>query len=64
MTKKGKSGKILGGFFDRYDHFSTPVRPFNFEGELVVGSSVGFIFSIIMLIIMLAYSISKGRIMF
>jgi hypothetical protein len=57
MTKKGRQ---IGGFFDRWDYFGEPIPSFNIEGSSHVGSSIGFIFSIIMWITIFCYATLKG----
>ena len=57
-----REGKETGNIFDRYDMFGTPIPSFNLEGTDRVGTSIGCIFSVIITVIVLSYSYTKGKI--
>jgi hypothetical protein len=60
---KIKQGKEIGTVFDKYDCFGQSVSSFNIEGNPQVGTSIGSFCSIFILVAVLMYATSKGRIM-
>jgi len=59
-----RDGKKSGNIFDRFDIFGTKLPGFNFENNPKVGSSIGGIFSIVMIVLVLGYATAKGRVCF
>jgi hypothetical protein len=55
-----KRGRETGNAFDRWDMFSTPMPHFNIEGNKKVGTSIGCIFSVLMISLCLAYGGTRG----
>ena len=59
-----KEGRKTNSFYDRWDFFAEPVTGLNMEGAKQIGTSIGFLFSIIMTVLVLAFSIGKIKIFF
>ena len=57
-------GKEIGGVFDKADCFGQTVSSFNIEGHDKVGTSVGTLFSFIILLLMSTYASIKFRILY
>ena len=53
---------MTGTLFDEYDMFSVPVNSFHLEGQEKIGTSIGFIFSIFMSLVVLSQVIVQGYI--
>jgi hypothetical protein len=61
-SKDRKDGKASGNMFDRLDLFSVPMPTHNFEGNSQIGTSIGFLFSILLVTIVLVYALLIGRV--
>ena len=55
-----KTGKDIGSFYDKWDFFATPVPTFNMEGHQQVGTSIGFVCSVFVTILVVSYASLKG----
>ena len=53
------NGKLIGNFFDRWDYFSESMPQFNMEGKKKVGTLVGCIYTVLLLLIICSYSIIR-----
>jgi hypothetical protein len=59
---KKKKGNETGTFWDKWDFFATPIPPFNLESNEQVGTSIGFITSLLLTTVVLAYAVMKFEI--
>ena len=57
-----RDGKKSGNPFDRFDFFGVKLPIFNLEGNPKVGSSIGGFLSLLMTVLILAYTAAKIRV--
>ena len=53
--------KEIGNIFDRYDLFGTDVPKLTLEGNKKIGTSIGFVLTVIFYILTLGYSCVRFR---
>jgi hypothetical protein len=56
-------GKKVGHYFDNHDCFKQNVSSFNIEGQEHIGTTLGFILSVLVVVFVVVYAGIKGNIM-
>jgi hypothetical protein len=56
-----RNGENIGLFFDRYDLFGSNMPSFNMEGQKKIGSSIGFLSSLLLVVITFGHAIVYGH---
>ncbi len=59
---KMKDGKKVGLFVDRWDYFGTEMPKFNLEGNTKIGTTIGCGLSLLLMVTIFSYGISRGYI--
>jgi hypothetical protein len=55
-----KKGRETGNVFDKWDMFSANMVNFNIEGTEKVGTSIGCVFTVLLILLLLAYGSVRG----